>query len=174
MNAQDPYGPPMPSFEVTSESFRDGETLAPDQRSGIFGAGGKDISPELSWKGVPDGTRSFAVTMLDPDAPDPGGFWHWAVVNIPAAARTLPADAGRADGRLLPGSAFQLKNDGGRVGYLGAAAPRGHGPHRYMVAVHALDVEDLGIAKNAEAGILAGLLPQHTLARAVITGMFER
>ncbi|MFJ5957460.1 YbhB/YbcL family Raf kinase inhibitor-like protein [Paenarthrobacter sp. NPDC092416] len=175
MRGTDPYASnPVPAFQVTSESFRDGDTLAPDQRSGIFRAGGKDISPQLSWMGAPPDARSFAVTMLDPDAPDPGGFWHWAVVNIPAKVSSLPADAGTADGRFIPAGAFQLKNDGGYVGYLGAAAPRGHGPHRYMVAVHALDVADLGLTVNSAPSILASTLPKHTLARALITGLFER
>jgi hypothetical protein len=165
---------PVPELQVTSESFSDGETLGPDQRSGILGAGGKDISPQLSWSGAPEGTRSFAVTMWDPDAPGPGGYWHWAVLNIPPEVSSLPAGSSGQDGHALPGGAFQLKNDGGRTGYLGAAPPKGHGPHRYIVAVHALDVEDLGLSKNSEAGMLAEALPAHTLARGTITGMFER
>lgn len=172
---KDPYAAtPVPAFQVTSESFNDGDTLGPDQRSGIFGAGGKDISPQLSWSGAPAETKSFVVTMLDPDAPDPGGFWHWAVVNIPPEVSNLPVGAGSADGQFLPSGALQLRNDGARLGYLGAAAPKGHGPHRYMVAVHALDVEDLGVSKNSEASILSSALPDHTLARGLITGIFER
>ncbi|MDR6687978.1 Raf kinase inhibitor-like YbhB/YbcL family protein [Arthrobacter sp. 1088] len=161
-------------LQVASESFNDGDTLGLDQRSGILGAGGKDISPQLSWSGAPDGTRSFAVTMWDPDAPGPGGYWHWAVLNIPPEVSCLPAGSGGKGGHALPAGAFQLKNDGGRSGYVGAAPPRGHGPHRYVVAVHALDVEDLGIEKDSEARILASVLPAHTLARGTITGMFER
>lgn len=165
---------PAPELQLASESFNDGDTLGPDQRSGILGAGGKDMSPQLSWSGAPEGTRSFAVTMWDPDAPDPGGYWHWAVLNIPAEVSSLPAGSGGQDGHALPAGAFQLKNDGGRSGYVGAAPPRGHGPHRYIVAVHALDVEDLGIEKDSEARILASALAEHTLARGTITGMFER
>jgi hypothetical protein len=96
------------------------------------------------------------------------------VLNIPPEVSSLPAGSGGQDGHALPGGAFQLKNDGGRTGYLGAAPPKGHGPHRYIVAVHALDVEDLGLSKNSEAGMLAEALPAHTLARGTITGMFER
>lgn len=165
---------PAPELQVASESFNDGDTLGPDQRSGILGAGGKDMSPQLSWSGAPEGTRSFAVTMWDPDAPDPGGYWHWAVLNIPPEVSSVPAGSGGQDGHALPAGAFQLKNDGGRSGYVGAAPPRGHGPHRYIVAVHALNVEDLGIEKDSEARILASALPAHTLARGTITGMFER
>lgn len=176
MAGRDPYAglPPVASFEVRGESFKDGETLRPDQRSGVFGAGGKDISPQLSWSGAPQGTKGFAVTLLDPDAPGAGSYWHWALLNLPADTTDLPAGAGSRDGSLLPAGAFQLKNDGGFPGYLGAAAPVGHGPHRYMVAVHALDVSDLGLNAGASTGQLAASLARHTLGRAVITGMFER
>ncbi|UVJ39678.1 YbhB/YbcL family Raf kinase inhibitor-like protein [Arthrobacter sp. CJ23] len=176
MAGLDPYAglPPVASFAVRSASFKDGETLPRDQRSGLFGAGGKDISPQLSWSGAPQGTRSFAVTLLDPDAPGAGSFWHWAVLNLPADTAELPAGAGSRDGSLLPAGAFQLKNDGGFPGYLGAAAPPGHGPHRYIVAIHALDVEDLGLDARAAHAKLASALVRHTLGRAIITGMFER
>ena len=81
--------PDVPSFELTSRSFQDGETLQPPQRSGKLHAGGDDASPQLSWSGAPAGTRSFAVTVFDHDAPGAGGFWHWSVINIPAVVTAL-------------------------------------------------------------------------------------
>ncbi len=148
--------PKLPSFTLTSESVTDGQPLANDQVSGIMGAGGSDVSPQLSWSGFPEETRSFAVTMYDPDAPTASGFWHWAVANLPATVTDLPAGVG--DGSGLPGDAMTLANDAGLKRFIGAAPPPGHGPHRYFIAVHAVDVEKLEIAGRGHAGI-PGLQP---------------
>ncbi|CAM3719151.1 YbhB/YbcL family Raf kinase inhibitor-like protein [Corallococcus sp. ZKHCc1 1396] len=166
--------PKVPSFTVTSTDVRDGETLATAQLSGIFGAGGKDVSPQLSWSGFPEGTKSFVVTVYDPDAPTASGFWHWAVVNLPRATTSLPTDAGTEDGKKLPAGAFQLRNDGGVARYIGAAPPPGHGAHRYFIVVHAVDVESLDVPKDASPGLLGFNLFSHTLARATLVGTYGR
>jgi Raf kinase inhibitor-like YbhB/YbcL family protein len=167
--------PHVPSFDVTSGSQKDGEALRPAQTSKRFGVtGGKDESPQLSWSGAPEGTKGYVVTVFDPDAPRAGGYWHWAVVNIPASTNSLPAGAGVPGDAHLPAGAIQLKNDAGFPGYLGAAPPPGHGPHRYIVAVHAVDVEELGLDAGASTEALVRKLATHTLGRAVITGHFER
>ena len=163
-----------PSLHVSSESFQDGHTLPPAQRSGKMRAGGKDESPQLSWSGAPAGTKGYAVTMFDPDAPGRGGFWHWAVLDLPAGVTSLPAGAGAEGGGHLPAGALQLKNDGGFHGYLGAAPPPGHGPHRYIVTVYALDVERLGVDAGASPGKLESRLAPHVLGRGTLTGIFER
>src|SRR3984893_16312118 len=99
----DPYArlPKLPSFDLGSVSITDRQPLATPQISGIMGAGGEDVSPQLSWSGFPEETRSFAVTVYDPDAPTLSGFWHWAVANLPADVTELPDNAG--DGSELPG-----------------------------------------------------------------------
>jgi Raf kinase inhibitor-like YbhB/YbcL family protein len=163
-----------PSFNVSSESFKDGQTLPPAQRSGKMRAGGQDESPQLSWSGAPAGTRSYAVTMFDPDAPGRGGFWHWAVLDLPADTTALPAGAGAEGGRLLPPGAQQLKNDGGFRGYLGAAPPPGHGPHRYVITVYALDLEQSGLDAGTSPATLESKLSRHTLGRGSLTGIYER
>ncbi|UYY81550.1 YbhB/YbcL family Raf kinase inhibitor-like protein [Arthrobacter sp. YA7-1] len=167
--------PRVPSFNLTSGSLRDGEALGSAQTSKRFGVtGGKDESPQLSWSEAPEGTKGYVVTVFDPDAPRAGGYWHWAVINIPVSTDSLPAGAGVEGGSHLPSGALQLKNDAGFHGYLGAAPPPGHGPHRYIVAVHAVDVEELALDAGASTEALVRTLAAHTLGRAVITGHFEQ
>ncbi|KWX19830.1 MULTISPECIES: YbhB/YbcL family Raf kinase inhibitor-like protein [Mycolicibacterium] len=174
MSRPDPYAnlPQLPSFTLTSESVTDGQPLGNDQVSGIMGAGGSDISPQLSWSGFPAETKSFAVTVYDPDAPTASGFWHWAVADLPATVTELPAGAG--DGSPLPGGAVTLANDAGQKRFIGAAPPAGHGPHRYYIAVHALDVDKLDLPDGATPAYLGFNLFGHAIARAVIHGTYEQ
>ncbi|TLG01879.1 YbhB/YbcL family Raf kinase inhibitor-like protein [Nocardia cyriacigeorgica] len=165
--------PQVPSFTVTSDDVADGQRFGNDQVSGVFGAGGKDVSPQLSWSGFPAETKSFAVTIFDPDAPTASGFWHWAVANIPASVTSLPAGAGSQAGEL-PDGAVQLRNDGGFTGYVGAAPPPGHGPHRYFIVVHAVDVDSLDIPADATPAFLGFNLFSHTLARATLVATYEQ
>jgi Raf kinase inhibitor-like YbhB/YbcL family protein len=164
--------PKLPTFTLTSSSLADGGALANDQVSGIFGAGGEDISPQLSWSGFPAETRSFAVTVYDPDAPTASGFWHWAVFNLPADVTELAAGAG--DGNQLAGGAVTLANDASLKRYLGAAPPAGHGPHRYYIAVHALPTDTLDIPADATPAFLGFNLFMQAIGRAVIHGTYEQ
>lgn len=171
-----PYAhlPEVPSFSLTSTDIENGRTLASAQVSGMMGAGGDDVSPQLSWSGFPSDTKSFAVTCYDPDAPTGSGFWHWAVADIPASVTELARGAGTPGSSDLPQGAITLRNDGGMAGYIGAAPPEGHGPHRYAFAVHAVDVEKLGIDADATPAVLGFNLFSHTLARALIVPTYER
>lgn len=167
--------PQVPSFTVTSPDIADGERFGNDQVSGIFGAGGRDISPGLSWSGFPEQTRSFAVTIFDPDAPTASGFWHWVVGDIPLTATSIPTGAGSGEeGGAIPQGAITLRNDAGFAGYVGAAPPPGHGPHRYFVVVHAVDVESLGLEAHHTPAYLGFNLFSHTLARATLVATYEQ
>ncbi|MGN6427219.1 MAG: YbhB/YbcL family Raf kinase inhibitor-like protein [Leifsonia sp.] len=162
----------VPGFTVTSTDVADGRELAPPQRSGIFGAGGTDTSPQLAWSGFPDATKSFAVTVYDPTAPTGSGFWHWGVADIPATVTALATGAGDGDASL-PDGAFHLANDASLPRYLGAAPPAGSGRHDYFIAVHAVDVDTLGLDRGATPAFLGFSLSGHTLARAVIAPWWE-
>jgi Raf kinase inhibitor-like YbhB/YbcL family protein len=168
--ACDPYArlAPVPSFTLTSTDVAGGEQLPKPQMSGMFGAGGEDRSPQLAWSDFPEETRSFVVTMFDPDAPLPSGFWHWAVVDIPASVTELPAGAGAAGGATLPPGSFQLPNDARLAQYIGAAPPPGDAPHRYYIAVTAVDVDSLDLDEEATPALLYATLSGHTLARALL------
>ncbi|MFT4199392.1 YbhB/YbcL family Raf kinase inhibitor-like protein [Gordonia sp. (in: high G+C Gram-positive bacteria)] len=172
----DPYAalPQLPGFSLTSTDLADGAALAPAQVSGIMGAGGQDVSPQLSWSGFPETTRSFAVTVYDPDAPTASGFWHWAVADIPASVTSLDSGAGDGEAGSLPQGAVTLANDASLKRYIGAAPPAGHGPHRYFVAVHAVDVESLELPDGATPAYLGFNLFGHAIARSIIVGTYEQ
>ena len=144
----DPYEflPRVPSFTVVSTTVRNGHPLPVAQLSGIFGVpGGKDISPELSWSGFPKQTKSFVVSMYDPEAPTGSGFWHWIVEDIPATATSLPEGAGALNSTTLPAGAIQLDGDAGTPRYIGGAPPAGSGVHDYYITVTALDEPSTGL-----------------------------
>ena len=166
--------PEVPTFGLTSTNVADGRPLSAPQVSGVMGAGGEDRSPQLSWSGFPEGTKSFAVTVYDPDAPTHSGFWHWAVANIPATVTELPGGAGDRQGSGLPEGAVQLRNDAGFPGFVGAAPPAGHGLHRYFVTVHAVDVPTLEVTPDSSPAFLGFNLFHHTLGRAVLVGTYEQ
>ncbi|QCX27519.1 YbhB/YbcL family Raf kinase inhibitor-like protein [Nocardioides jishulii] len=166
--APDPYAllPAVPRFDVTSDDVVDGQPLADAQ---VADRG--NTSPQLTWSGAPEGTNSYVVTCFDPDAPTPSGFWHWALVDIPADVTSLPA--GITDD-TLPAGAFHLRNDGGATGFMGAAPPPGDHPHRYYFVVHAVAEETLGIDGDASNAVMSFNLVFKTLGRAVIHGTYQR
>jgi Raf kinase inhibitor-like YbhB/YbcL family protein len=173
--SRDPFAdlPQVPSFTLTSTDISDGAQLPAAQLSGIMDAGGEDVSPQLSWSGFPAETKSFAITCYDPDAPTGSGFWHWAVADVPVSVTSLATNAGDEKGSGIPDGAVTLANDAGLARYLGSAPPPGHGVHHYWFAVHAVDVESLGLPDGATPAYLGFNLFFHTLARAVIVGTNE-
>jgi Raf kinase inhibitor-like YbhB/YbcL family protein len=173
--------PVVPSFTVTSTDVTDGQALPPAQMSGIFEVpGGKDISPQLSWSGAPAETKSYTVTMYDPDAPSGSGFWHWALADIPASVTGLPTGAGDGTGEHLPAGAFHIPNDARLARFVGAAPPPGDARHRYVIVVQAIGIEKVGqlqlqVQADATPAWLGFSinLSGHLLGRAVITAWAE-
>lgn len=133
--------------------------------SGRLGAGGADVSPRITWS-VPDlDVKSYAVTVYDPDAPTGSGFWHWAIYNIPGECTELVENAGQEGGSTKPEGSLEVRNDAGYLGYVGAAPPPGHGPHRYYFRVHALDVPGLDLPADAGPALLGFNIWNHEIAR---------
>ena len=147
------FFPDVATFDVTSDDVADGEMLGDAQVANFMGYSGQNLSPQLSWSGFPAETKSFALTLHDPDAPTGSGFWHWIVVNIPANVHDLATGAGSEGSDHLPDGALQLRNDAGTRGYAGAAPPTGDRPHRYVHTVHAVDVEHLDVEADSAAAI---------------------
>ncbi|MDN5744356.1 MAG: YbhB/YbcL family Raf kinase inhibitor-like protein [Nocardioidaceae bacterium] len=167
--APNPYDllPAAPAFSVTSTDVSDGASLDEAQM-----ASGGNTSPQLSWSGAPEGTKSFTVTCFDPDAPTPSGFWHWVLVDLPADVTSLDTGAG-AEGAGLPGSAFMCRNDGGPKAFMGAAPPEGDQVHRYYFVVHAVQEESLGVDSDASPAVVSFNLAFKTAGRAIMHGTYR-
>src|ERR1700746_2447602 len=165
------------TFTVRSNSFKDGDYL-PNAHilSAEFGFGcqGNNQSPHLAWSGVPDGTRSFAVTCFDPDAPTGSGFWHWLVVNLPLAAAELVLAPGTPKAPKLPAGALQTRTDLGSPGYGGPCPPQGDHPHRYLFTVFAVSQDSLPVKADTSAAVIGFQLNFNTLAKAAIMGLYKR
>jgi Raf kinase inhibitor-like YbhB/YbcL family protein len=167
------YMPDVPAFDVSSDDVADGEQMSENQAFDDWGMTGGNISPALRWSGFPAETKSFAVTCFDPDAPTGSGFWHWIVLDLPASVTELETNAAGTDGSGLPEGAFQVRNDYGVKDFGGAAPPKGDTPHRYVFAVHALDVDSLGVNDEISPAVAGFNLRFHTIARAVIVPVYS-
>jgi len=157
------------NFTLTSSDLQG--QLSKKQEFDGFGCSGANISPQLSWKDVPKGTKSFAITVYDPDAPTGSGWWHWVVVNIPADVTSLPSGA---SGKAMPKGALEILNDYGIVGFGGACPPKGDKPHRYIVTVYALDVPKLDLKSDANDPVAGFMINAHTIAKASLISYYGR
>ena len=165
------------NMTVKSAEVTDGGAMAEEQvLSAEFGFGckGGNISPSLSWSGAPSGTKSFALTNFDPDAPTGSGFWHWLVVNIPAGVSELAVDAGNRSAPKLPAGALQTRTDFGSPGYGGPCPPAGDHPHRYLFTVFAVGADSLQVTADTSAAVVGFQLHFNTLAKAAIMGLYKR
>jgi Raf kinase inhibitor-like YbhB/YbcL family protein len=161
-------------MRVTSESFTDGDYLGQAHVLSAdygFGCGGGNRSPHLRWRDGPAGTKSFAVTCFDPDAPTGSGFWHWVVVNIPPDVTELPLGASSA---RMPAGALEVRTDFGKPGYGGPCPPEGDHPHRYLFTVYAVGLDRLPVTADTSAAVVGFYLHFNTLAKSSLMGLFKR
>lgn len=165
----------MADFRIWSDEFPANGYLTREHEfdQQAFGVSGDNLSPALQWEDPQANTRSLALTVYDPDAPTGSGFWHWVVVNIPADVRSLPRNAGKADGSLLPAGALQMRNDYGTVGFGGAAPPRGDKPHRYIFRIHALKADQLPLDANATNAVARFMTHLNEIDSATYTGLYQ-
>ncbi len=157
------------AFELTSPDV--GRWLNKTQEYRGYGCTGQNVSPALSWSGEPAGTKSFALTVFDPDAPTGHGWWHWIVVNLPADVHALPSGA---SGRAMPAGAVETRTNFGHAGYGGPCPPLGDKPHRYVFTIHALDVTRLDVRSDMAPEQVISLIRAHTIAQASFTAHYKR
>jgi Raf kinase inhibitor-like YbhB/YbcL family protein len=163
------------AFELTSPDVSADKAIAQKFLYNSFGCSGENLSPELAWSNPPAETKSFALVVLDPDAPTSSpGFLHWAVINIPLTAKFLAQGAGSEDGKRLPAGSAQLENHFGDPAWGGPCPPVGAGAHRYVFTIYALGVEKLDTPKNPKAATLESMLNRNALAKATITSRYGR
>lgn len=157
----------MSNFILKSRTFKDGDILPNLHVFNDFGCSGENKTPELFWENAPKDVKSFAVTVYDPDAPTGSGWWHWAVINLPANISEISEDQ-------IPTSAMQLRNDYGNYKFDGACPPENHGIHRYIFTVYALSVEKIEIPSDASIAMAGFNINAYTIDKAQIVATFER
>ena len=161
-------------FALSSATIKPNSTLTEAQVFNGFGCTGKNVSPALSWSGAPAGTKSFAVTVYDPDAPTGSGWWHWVVFNIPASATQLAEGAGGGDGKSLPSGSVQGRTDFGAPGFGGACPPVGDKPHRYVFTVYALKTDKIEVPPEASAALVGFMINANKLGAATFSARYGR
>jgi Raf kinase inhibitor-like YbhB/YbcL family protein len=161
-------------FTLESASFGSNATLGTTQIYNRGDCHGGNVSPELHWSGAPAATKSFAVTLFDPDARGGSGWWHWLLFDINAKTIALPAGAGEGVGSNAPPGSSSAKNSFGDVGYSGPCPPRDDKPHRYVFTVYALNTEHLGVAPGADAETVKKALEANTLISTALQGQYGR
>ncbi len=158
------------NFTLKSNDLRG--QLSINQVFNGFGCKGKNISPELAWSGEPKETKSFAITMYDPDAPTGSGWWHWIVYDIPKNIHSLKSNASAL--HLLPSGTHEGITDYKTRGFGGACPPKGNNPHQYIITVYALDVAKLPGSKDANPALLGYLINAHTIAKSSLISYYGR
>jgi Raf kinase inhibitor-like YbhB/YbcL family protein len=161
-------------FELSSPDIKPNSMIEKRFEFDGFGCSGENKSPALQWRGAPAGTKSFAVTVYDPDAPTGSGWWHWSVINLPAEVNSLAADAGAVGGAKLPAGARHVRIDYGVAGWGGTCPPQGDKPHRYIFTVYALKTSSLEIPADATAALAGYMINANAIGNASFVAKYGR
>ncbi len=161
-------------FELSSPDIKPNSMIEKRFEFDGFGCSGENKSPALQWRGAPAGTKSFAVTVYDPDAPTGSGWWHWSVINLPAEVNSLAADAGAVGGAKLPAGARHVRIDYGVAGWGGTCPPQGDKPHRYIFTVYALKTSSLEIPADATAALAGYMINANAIGKARFVAKYGR
>ncbi len=148
-----------------------GQSLTNAQVFNGFGCSGDNLSPQLIWENLPEGTKSLAITIYDPDAPTGSGWWHWLAFNIPASTTNIETGASKTS---MPEGTIESRTDFGSMGFGGSCPPVGAAPHHYNVTLHALDTEKLDLDENASGAMVGYYLNAHSIEKASITAIYGR
>ena len=161
-------------FQLASATISDKAVIGNEHVFNGFGCSGGNVSPELRWEHAPHDTKSFALTVYDPDAPTGSGWWHWVIFNIPPNVTSLQKGSGKLDGGSAPAGSIQSMTDFGQPGYGGPCPPKGDKPHRYIFTIYALKVAQLPLKSDASGAMVGFYLNQNALVKATLTGHYGR
>ena len=162
------------SFKLSSNDISEGEFMSKAQEYNGFGCSGSDLSPHLKWSNAPQGTKSYAITAYDPDAPTGSGWWHWQIVNIPANVMEIATGAGSTKNNIAPAGSSQINNDYGSRGFGGACPPAGQGIHHYRFTIHALSIPKLKLPIDASGALTGYMINSHTIESSTIESLYKR
>jgi len=161
-------------FQLSSPTIKSQGKIGHEHVFAGFGCSGGNVSPALQWQGAPKDTKSFALTMYDPDAPTGSGWWHWVIFNLPPTLNSLPANAGKLDGGIAPAGSIQSVTDFGQPGYGGPCPPAGDKPHRYIFTLYALKLDQVPLRSDASGAMVGFYLRQNMIAKASFTAFYGR
>lgn len=159
-------------FELTSPQLKNGEVVPNEQVFNAFGCSGLNLSPELNWTNPPEGTKSLALTVFDPDAPTGSGWWHWTVFNIPATARKLSKGETFKSSKLK--GAIEGRTDFGKTGYGGPCPPEGDKPHRYIFTLYAIKDSKLKLTSDSSGAMVGFTLNAKMIEKTSFTAKYGR
>jgi Raf kinase inhibitor-like YbhB/YbcL family protein len=162
------------TFTLESAEVKPGAKIPEAQVFNGFGCSGGNVSPSLQWKNPPAGTKSFAITLYDPDAPTGSGWWHWVMFDIPADVTSLYLGVGNPASGQTPKGAVQSRTDFGKPGYGGPCPPKGDKPHRYIFTVYALKVDKIDADSEASGAVVGLMLNANKLGKASFTATYGR
>lgn len=161
-------------LQISSLNISPNSTISNKHVFKGFGCSGENISPQISWNNAPIGTKSYALTVYDPDAPTGSGWWHYVAINIPATYSELPANFGATNSFKTKDGINQVRNDFGIYNFGGPCPPQGDKKHRYFFTIHALKVEKLDVPESATAALAGFMINQNTIAKASFAGYYGR